>query len=137
MVAGSRGAKIAVSLIHNNIWKGPTLIISGMMPPGVGTFPEGVPIMLIHGIHDRTVPIGLVRLSASTGRVKLIELETDHSMNLLLENNTLSRYISELVEFAKSSTTTSTTSTTSTSTSDKNPAVARASMMAAIAARKQ
>eukprot|EP00026_Physarum_polycephalum_P018955 Phypoly_transcript_20754.p1 GENE.Phypoly_transcript_20754~~Phypoly_transcript_20754.p1 ORF type:complete len:131 (+),score=18.84 Phypoly_transcript_20754:221-613(+) len=100
VVAGSRGAKLIVRMLHENKWKGNTLIISGMMPSGIGTFPAGVPILLLHGINDITVPIQSVRICASTGWVKLVELDDDHSLKQLLLEDQLKRYVDDLFLFS-------------------------------------
>ena len=38
-----------------------------VQPEGIATFLDSVPVLLVHGTEDKTIPIGTVRLAASTG----------------------------------------------------------------------
>lgn len=108
LIASSRGGKLAGKLIQSKIWSGPTLLISAMsvsssIECSKGKTSEacvpGIPIIVVHGINDVTIPINAVRndvLSARDERIQLIELDDDHSLLSIFGEGKIKRFIEDV-----------------------------------------
>lgn len=76
------GLLLLAPALHRN--EAPVADASALRPP------KGVPTILIHGIHDEVVPVGVSRHYAVGSESRLIETEDDHrlrdSMHVMLES---------------------------------------------------
>ena len=89
VVGSSFGGAIAVALLGRGHWRGPTLLLAraaaklGIHHP----LPAGVPVTIVHGVHDAIVPIEDSRALAKTGTpglVELLEVDDEHRLSRLV-----------------------------------------------------
>ncbi|MCA9598868.1 MAG: hypothetical protein KC776_36405 [Myxococcales bacterium] len=101
VVGSSFGGAVAVRLLERGAWRGPTLLLA----PAVEHFaegaslPEGVQVVIVHGLHDAIVSIESSRHLASTGspkRVRLVEVDDEHRLSRLLEGDLLASLVREV-----------------------------------------
>lgn len=102
LVGSSFGGGVAVALLASGAWRGPTLLLA----PAVGylgiapRLPEGVPVIIVHGTRDALVPIEDSRVLAATGTpelVRLIEVDDEHRLTTLLEDERLASWVRSIV----------------------------------------
>jgi len=148
LLACSRGAELASSLVNESgAWSGPTLILSGMCKTNV--WKEFVPVIFVHGIHDTTIPIQSVRMLAQTGTpglVRLIELEDDHHLGYLRNNDNktetkLQSLVAEVFQLGKRVATAAAVTTATPTSTQKSSAIesgfARNDMFSKIRSRRK
>lgn len=105
LVGSSYGGAVAVALLQERAWLGPTLLLAqaalplGLpvaLPPDSGAGP----IWLVHGTRDDVVdPTDSRRLAESTpsDRVRLIEVDDDHPLSRSVANGALLSWVRQLV----------------------------------------
>lgn len=103
VLAGSSfGGAVAVALLQRGHWTGPTLLLAQAalfyeLPPEL---PPGLPIWIVHGTRDEVVPPEhserLARAADDPARVRLIEVDDDHSLHASMENGALVAWVREL-----------------------------------------
>lgn len=101
VVGSSFGGAVAVRLLNEGAWTGPTVLIA----PAAGklgsdtTLPAGARVVILHGDADDVVPIEDSRaLVAGAGPgVELVEIAGgDHRLNRVLDDGTLARVMEAL-----------------------------------------
>ena len=94
VVGSSFGGAVVLALLEKGLWRGPTLLLA----PAHRHFsvseklPEGFPIWIVHGLRDSIIPVEASRVLASTrsdAGVRLIEVDDEHRLRSLLEENRL------------------------------------------------
>ena len=105
VVGSSFGGAIAVELLHRGVWTGPTLLLAqaAFKLGGARTLPDGVPVLLVHGVRDEVVPIGDSRTLARTGTpalVQLVEVDDDHRLQTLVDSGRLADLVREVAAHA-------------------------------------
>ncbi len=106
LVGSSFGGAVAVALLQRGVWRGPTLLLAQAalwkgLPPRL---PEGVPVWLVHGVHDDLIDIEDSRALARTGTpglVRLIEVDDNHALERTVESGRLVEIVTELFETSK------------------------------------
>jgi hypothetical protein len=112
VVASSFGAAVAVELILDGTWAGPTLLLAcahkliGKMVEKEGgrTFElpklPAVPILILHGRQDVVVPIDdsreLYANAADKESVKLVEVDDSHGLRKQVQEDLLKNFVDEL-----------------------------------------
>ena len=98
VVGSSFGGAIAVALLEQGIWRGPTVLLA----PAAqrlsirNTLPNNVAVTIVHGTRDDIIPLEDSRALANTGTpslVQLIEVDDDHRLQSLLDTGTLADYV--------------------------------------------
>lgn len=101
LVGSSFGGAVALALLQRGLWRGPTLLLA----PAVGHFgveariPDGVRVTIVHGTRDEICPIDWSRALARTGSpelVRLVEVDDEHRLALLLEGEALADLVRDL-----------------------------------------
>jgi pimeloyl-ACP methyl ester carboxylesterase len=103
VVGSSFGGAIAVELLHRGVWAGPTVLLAQAAQKlgRIATLPEGVRVILVHGVRDTVVPIEDSRALAKTGTaplVRLVEVDDDHRLQSLVDSGELAELVREVVE---------------------------------------
>lgn len=101
LVGSSFGGAVAVALLQRGLWRGPTLLLAQAalrsdLPPRL---PDGVPVWLVHGLHDELIDIEESRRLASAGNpdwVRLIEVDDDHPLHQMVKSGELLDRVREL-----------------------------------------
>ncbi len=101
LIGSSFGGAVAVALLHRKAWSGPTLLLApAVFHYNVPRFlPKGVPVWIVHGLHDTVVPIDDSRALAQTGTpalVRLIEVDDDHALSATVAKSELVGIVREL-----------------------------------------
>lgn len=93
LVGSSFGAALAVALLRDGLWRGPTLLLACASRRLLGDvpIPAGVRAVLIHGRYDDVVPLDDARwLAAAAGPgVLLWEVADDHRLGAQLDNGVI------------------------------------------------
>ena len=95
VLAGSSfGGAVAVALLQRGHWTGPTLLLAqAALHYGLpAELPTGVPVWIVHGRGDAVVPPVHSRRLAAKGdpeRVRLIEVDDDHSLHASVADGSL------------------------------------------------
>ena len=106
LVGSSFGGAVAVAILQRGVWRGPTLLLAqaaqhfGLAPQ----LPEGVHVWLVHGQRDDVVDIEDSRALARSGtpdRVRLIEVDDDHSLHGMVESGQLADVVRELFKASR------------------------------------
>jgi predicted esterase len=101
VVGSSFGGAITVALLARGLWRGPTVLLApaaaklGVVAP----LPEGVPIIVVHGLRDTVVPIEDSRALAETGTpglVTLLEVDDEHRLQGLVDSGRLADLVLEV-----------------------------------------
>ncbi len=101
VVGSSFGGALAVLLLVQGRWAGPTLLLaqaSARFDPAL-RLPEGVPVLLVHGTRDDVIGIEGSRRLAATGtpeRVRLVEVDDGHRLGTLLTTDRLADLVREV-----------------------------------------
>jgi len=76
LVGSSFGGAIAVTLLAQGEWRGPTLLLAPAAHRlGVpNQLPEGVFVTIVHGVEDELIPLADSRALAATGAPRLVQL---------------------------------------------------------------
>ena len=102
LVGSSFGGAVAVTLLQQGVWRGPTLLLAQAAleyDPGA-RLPEGVRVWLVHGLADSLVDPEHSRRLAATGSpelVRLLEVEDDHPLTETTSSGRLVELVRELV----------------------------------------
>lgn len=101
LVGSSFGAAVALELLQRGVWRGRTLLLAqaALKHDPQASLPEDVTVWIIHGTRDHLVdPADSRRLArtGSAGRVRLIEVEDDHSLHESVKNGQLLEWVREL-----------------------------------------
>ncbi len=107
LVASSFGGAVAVALLDQGLWKGPTLLLAqaALMFPTSGKLPADVTVWLVHGVGDLVVDVEDSQRLAATGspdRVRLIEVDDDHRLSKSVEAGLLAEWVRGIVEADRS-----------------------------------
>ncbi len=101
LVGSSFGGALAVALLREGAWKGPTLLLAqaallatrraGVLGPEAQVaLPEGVDVLLVHGTRDDVVPLDDSRkLAATSARARLVEVDDGHRLETLCADERL------------------------------------------------
>ena len=101
LVGSSFGAAVAVALLDRGLWSGPTLLLAQAairLDPDA-RLPEGLHVWLVHGRDDALIDIEQSRRLARTGspdRVRLLEVNDDHSLHAMVKSGDLVRVVQDL-----------------------------------------
>jgi len=101
LVGSSFGAAVVVALLQQGLWRGPTLLLAqaALRRRPDARLPAGVPIWLVHGRRDELIDPEESRRLARTGdprRVRLIEVDDDHSLHASAASGRLVELVREL-----------------------------------------
>jgi alpha/beta superfamily hydrolase len=105
LVGSSFGGAVAVELLQRGLWTGPTMLLAqAAVKRGLSVeLPAGVHVWLVHGHGDEIIDVEDSRLlarSGTSGLVRLIEVDDDHSLHGLVESGKLVEFVRELHEAA-------------------------------------
>jgi predicted esterase len=94
IIGSSFGGAVLLSLIHEGLWRGPSIFLAQAGGNfGVElTLPEGVPAVLIHGLHDDIVPIEASRelaKSSPSDPTQLFEIDDGHRLGSIMPSGLL------------------------------------------------
>ena len=100
LVGSSFGGAVVVELLRRGNWKGPTLLLAqaALRYNPQSRLPEGVPVMLVHGLRDEVIDIEDSRRLATTGSadlVRLVEVDDEHDLRVLCESGRLVELVNE------------------------------------------
>lgn len=107
LVGSSFGGALAVALLREGAWRGPTLLLAqaallatrraGVLGPEAQVaLPEGVPVLLVHGTKDDVVPVDDSRkLAATSQRARLVEVDDGHRLETLCQDERLADLVRE------------------------------------------
>lgn len=101
LVGSSFGGAVVVELLARGEWTGRTLLLAqaALRRQPEASLPEGVTVWLIHGLRDELIAPDDSRRLARTGdpdRVRLIEVDDDHSLHETVRGGLLVDVIREL-----------------------------------------
>jgi hypothetical protein len=100
VVGSSFGGGVAVSLLAQRLWRGPTVLLApattllGLAP----VLPDGVAVTIVHGVHDAIVPLADSRALAASGTpalVRLLEVDDEHRLQGLVDSGRLAELVVE------------------------------------------
>jgi len=94
LVGSSFGGAVAVALLMRGAYRGPTLLLAQAALRYVpsAAFPEGVPVVLVHGRQDDVIPFADSEALARTGTPELVTLlpqDDDHALTKLCASGLL------------------------------------------------
>ena len=101
LVGSSFGGAVAVELLQQGRWSGPTLLLAqaavrrGQSP----VLPPDVPIWIVHGRSDGLIDPADSRLLAGSGSpswVRLLEVDDDHALHQSVESELLIDWVRDL-----------------------------------------
>jgi len=100
VVGSSFGGAVVVELLRRGEWSGPTLLLAqaAVRYDPRAQLPEGVPVMLVHGLRDEVIDIEDSRQLARTGSaglVRLVEVDDVHDLRGLSESGRLVALVRE------------------------------------------
>jgi hypothetical protein len=103
LVGSSFGGAIAVTLLAEGVWRGPTLLLApAAHRVGVPNLvPDGVVVTIVHGVDDDIIPLADSRALAATGApglVELIEVADGHRLGSLVTTGRLAALVREVHE---------------------------------------
>ena len=103
LVGSSFGAGVALALLQDGSWSGPTLLLA-QAAVRMGRpleLPPGVPVWIVHGTRDDLIDVSDSRALADAGRpqdVRLIEVDDDHSLTASVRNGALLSWVRQLAD---------------------------------------
>ena len=105
VIGSSFGGAVAVALLQRGLWSGPTLLLAQaavkwQLPVEL---PTPAPVWLVHGTRDEIIDPEDSRRLAAAGdpeRVRLIEVDDDHRLQVLVASGTLVELVRELARAA-------------------------------------
>jgi pimeloyl-ACP methyl ester carboxylesterase len=94
LVGSSFGGAVAVALLRRNQWRGPTVLLAqaALRYDPDARLPNGIPVILVHGLKDDVIDIEDSRKLARTGSpqlVRLIEVDDGHELKALVDSGRL------------------------------------------------
>ncbi|MCA3012264.1 MAG: hypothetical protein INH41_07675 [Myxococcaceae bacterium] len=101
LVGSSFGGGIAVALLARGVWRGPTVLLApaaaklGVAAP----LPEGVPVIIVHGLRDTVVLPEDSHSLAKTGTpglVTLLEVDDEHRLQSLVDSGQLAELVRQV-----------------------------------------
>ena len=100
VVGSSFGGGVAVALLAQGRWRGPTVLLApaSRLLGVTNELPEGVAVTVIHGRRDAIVPLADSRALAATGTpelVRLVEVDDEHRLLSLVEDKSLASLVIE------------------------------------------
>ncbi len=113
LVGSSFGGALAVALLREGAWKGPTLLLAqaallatrraGVLGPEAQlALPPDVDVLLVHGTQDDVCPIDdSRRLAATSSRARLVEVEDGHRLETLCQDERLAELVREAAQTAQ------------------------------------
>lgn len=101
LVGSSFGGAVAVALLERGLWRGPTLLLAqaALRYDPTARLPEDVSVWIVHGLQDEIIDPADSRRLAATGspeRVRLIEVEDDHSLHASVASGALTGWVESL-----------------------------------------
>lgn len=110
LVGSSFGGAVAVELLRDGTWRGPTVLLAQAAllarrrAPELGSeaevaLPPGARVLLVHGLRDDVVPPEDSRRLARTGDpalVRLVEVDDEHRLEGLLRDEALADLVREV-----------------------------------------
>ncbi len=101
LVGSSFGGAVAVELLQRGVWTGPTLLLAQASSKFQGDprLPEGVPVVLVHGIRDDVIDPRGSRELARTGTPALVRLhvvDDTHGLGELVRSGRLADLVREV-----------------------------------------
>ncbi len=94
LVGSSFGGALAVALMREGLWRGPTLLLACASRRLLGDvkIPAGLRVVLVHGRNDDVVPLSDARWLAETAGpgTLLWEVADDHRLGAQLDNGVVS-----------------------------------------------
>jgi alpha/beta superfamily hydrolase len=101
LVGSSFGGAVAVELLQRGAWTGRTLLLAqaALKRDSGARLPADVTVWIVHGTRDHLVDPADSRRLASTGspgRVRLLEVEDDHSLHASVADGSLVEWVREL-----------------------------------------
>lgn len=105
LVGSSYGGAIAVALLQRGLWRGPTLLLAqaALRRGQPAELPADVTVWLVHGRRDAIIDCDDSRVlarSGTPGRVRLIEVDDEHSLHTTVEDGRLLSWVRELAREA-------------------------------------
>ncbi len=103
LVGSSFGGAIAVALLAQGLWTGPTLLLAqaALRYDAQARLPQNVTVWLVHGLQDDLIdPADSRRLAGtgSAGRVRMIAVEDDHALHRSVASRQLLDWIEEIAK---------------------------------------
>ena len=101
LVGSSFGGAVVAELLARELWSGPTLLLAqaALRRSPSQRLPLGVRVWLVHGTRDEVIDPEDSRRLAETGsadRVRLIEVDDDHSLHESIRDGTLLDWVRQL-----------------------------------------
>ena len=101
LVGSSFGGAVVAELLARELWSGPTLLLAqaALRRSPSQRLPLGVRVWLVHGTRDEVIDPEDSRRLAETGsadRVRLIEVDDDHSLHESICDGTLLDWVRQL-----------------------------------------
>ena len=100
VVGSSFGGGVAVALLAQRLWRGPTVLLApattllGLAP----VLPADLAVTVVHGVHDAVVPLADSRALAASGTpalVRLLEVDDEHRLQTLVDSGQLAALVVE------------------------------------------
>ena len=106
LVGSSFGGAVAVELLRRGVWRGRTLRLAqaALKHDPRACLPEDVTVWIVHGTRDHLVDPADSRQLAGTGsagRVRLFEVEDDHSLHASVADGQLVEWVKQLADCAR------------------------------------
>ena len=103
LVGSSYGGAIAVAMLQRGLWRGPTLLLAqAALRRGLpAALPDSVTVWLVHGTRDAIIDVDDSRALARAGspaRVRLFEVDDEHSLHTTVEDGRLVGWVEALAE---------------------------------------
>jgi alpha-beta hydrolase superfamily lysophospholipase len=105
LVGSSFGGAVAVELLQQGAWKGPTLLLAqaALRRGQEAWLPDCLPIWIVHGTRDEIIDIEDSRILAASGSpqwVRLIEVDDDHPLRTSVQSGQLVAWVHGLAQEA-------------------------------------
>lgn len=109
LVGSSFGGAVVVELLRRGDWAGPTLLLAQAARhyDPQARLPDGIPVILVHGVRDEVIDIEDSRQLAATGSpdlVRLVEVDDAHDLKNLCESGRLLELVRETARLGSRST---------------------------------